>query len=160
MLQSMGSELDTTQGLNNNKYFYKIILLLTHTLSHIHVLFIHCVALRAPSTLCFLCLNGCLWPLGDPVEPPHSIFVCVCVCVCVCLPHCTTCGILVPWPEIKLRSSAAKALSPNHWTTREFLSQSFVFPEAAQNSSNRTQQMLAEKAQSLNSGPREEFLGV
>ena len=84
MLQSMGSELDTTQGLNNNKYFYKIILLLTHTLSHIHVLFIHCVALRAPSTLCFLCLNGCLWPLGDPVEPPHSIFVCVCVCVCVC----------------------------------------------------------------------------
>ena len=89
-----------------------------------------------------------------------SQHLCVCVCVCVCLPHCTTCGILVPWPEIKPRSSAAKAPSPNHWTTREFLSQSFVFPEASQNSSNRTQQMLAEKAHCLNSGPREEFLGV
>ena len=118
MPQSVGSELDTTQGLNNNKYFYKIILLLSYTLSHIPVLFIHCVALTAPSTLCFLCLNGCLWPLGDPVEPPHSIFV------CVCLPHCTAYGILVPWPGIKPRSSAAKALSPNHWTTREFPSQS------------------------------------
>ena len=29
-------------------------------------------------------------------------------------------GILVPWPEIEPASSAVRAWSPNHWTTREF----------------------------------------
>ena len=28
------------------------------------------------------------------------------------------CRILVPWLEIKLRSSAVRVLGPNHWTTR------------------------------------------
>ena len=30
------------------------------------------------------------------------------------------CGILVPWPGIEPRPTAVKALSRNHWTTREF----------------------------------------
>ena len=32
----------------------------------------------------------------------------------------TACGILVPGPGIEPGPSAVKALSPNHWTTREF----------------------------------------
>ena len=35
----------------------------------------------------------------------------------------TACGFLVPWPEIERAPSAVKALSPNHWTAREFLAQ-------------------------------------
>ena len=35
-------------------------------------------------------------------------------------PHCTACGILVPWPGIEFRPSVVKAWSPNPWTTREF----------------------------------------
>ena len=46
----------------------------------------------SPSS-CSLCLNACLWPLGDLVEPPHNSYV----CVCVCLPHWTTCGIWFPF---------------------------------------------------------------
>ena len=34
--------------------------------------------------------------------------------------HSVTCGILVPWPGIELRTLAVKAQSPNHWTAREF----------------------------------------
>ena len=29
------------------------------------------------------------------------------------------CGILAPGPGIEFRAKAVKALSPNHWTTRE-----------------------------------------
>ena len=72
-------------------------------------------------SLCSLCLNACLWPLGDLVEPPHNSYVCVCVCVFATLDNLWD---LVPFPGIKPRFSAAKALSPNHWTTREFPSQS------------------------------------
>ena len=36
------------------------------------------------------------------------------------LPHCTACGIFVPQPAIESRSSAPRAQSPNHWSTREF----------------------------------------
>ena len=35
-------------------------------------------------------------------------------------PHCTACGILVPWPGIEPMPSVVKVLSPYHWTTREF----------------------------------------
>ena len=33
--------------------------------------------------------------------------------------HCTTCGILVPQPEIKPVPPAVEVWSPNHWTVRE-----------------------------------------
>ena len=46
--------------------------------------------------------------------------MCVCVCVCVWFFGYAACGILVPQPGIKPRSSAVRAQSPNHWTTREF----------------------------------------
>ena len=36
------------------------------------------------------------------------------------LPHCTACWIFVPQPAIESRSSAPRAQSPNHWSTREF----------------------------------------
>ena len=57
------------------------------------------------------------------------IYVCVCVCVCVCvyiyffllgLCHCVACRILVPQPGIEPGPLAVRALSPNHWATREF----------------------------------------
>ena len=32
---------------------------------------------------------------------------------------CAACRILVPWPGVEPRPTAVKALSPNHWTTRE-----------------------------------------
>ena len=35
-------------------------------------------------------------------------------------PHCTACGILVPWPGIKPVPTVVEALNPNHWPTREF----------------------------------------
>ena len=35
------------------------------------------------------------------------------------------CGILVPQPGIETAPSAVKALSPNHWTAREFLPYKF-----------------------------------
>ena len=41
------------------------------------------------------------------------------------LPHHTACGILVPQPGTEPRSSAVKAQSPNHWTTREFPTQCY-----------------------------------
>ena len=34
--------------------------------------------------------------------------------------HCKACVILVPSPGIELGTTTVKALSPNHWTTREF----------------------------------------
>ena len=34
--------------------------------------------------------------------------------------HHVACGILVPWPGMETGSSAVKAQSPNHWTSREF----------------------------------------
>ena len=46
--------------------------------------------------------------------------VCVCVCVCAWFFGYAACEILVPQPGIKSRSSAVRAQSPNHWTTREF----------------------------------------
>ena len=36
------------------------------------------------------------------------------------VPHCMAFGILVPRPGIEPTPSAVKALSPNHWTAREF----------------------------------------
>ena len=39
--------------------------------------------------------------------------------------HCVACGILVPQPGIEPRAMAVKALTPNHWTTREFPERSF-----------------------------------
>ena len=46
-------------------------------------------------------------------------------------PHHKACGILVPWPGIKLRSPVLESWSLNHWTTRE-VPASFLlqFPEA------------------------------
>ena len=44
------------------------------------------------------------------------LFVCFFFWLC-----CMACGILVPQPGIKPRPMAVKALSPNHWTAREFL---------------------------------------
>ena len=35
-------------------------------------------------------------------------------------PCCAAFGILIPWPEIKPGPRTVKALSPNHWTTKEF----------------------------------------
>ena len=35
-------------------------------------------------------------------------------------PHCVACGILVPQPGFEPISPAVEALSPNHWTAREF----------------------------------------
>ena len=35
--------------------------------------------------------------------------------------HHAACGILVPQPGIKPGLPAVRVLSPNHWTTREFL---------------------------------------
>ena len=34
--------------------------------------------------------------------------------------HCAACGILVPQAGVESRPRAVKALSPNHWTAREF----------------------------------------
>ena len=39
-----------------------------------------------------------------------------------------TYGILVLWPGMEPVASAVKALSPNHWTTREFPTSLSVFP--------------------------------
>ena len=36
------------------------------------------------------------------------------------LPHRVARGILVPWPGVEPETSAVKAQSPNHWSTREF----------------------------------------
>ena len=56
------------------------------------------------------------------------IYVRVCVCVCVCFvlcsvlnfwPCCTTCGILVPQPGIKLIPPTVEAQSLNQWPTGE-----------------------------------------
>lgn len=52
-----------------------------------------------PSSLFFLCFH---W---DSVKP-FLLYL--------------TCKILVPQPEAELRALAAKVLSPNHWTVREF----------------------------------------
>ena len=107
-------------------------------------------------SLCSLCLNACLWPLGDLVEPPHNSYVCVCVCVC----HT---GQLVGFGSLSrdqtqvLSSESTESQSLDHQGIPITI---LVFPEAAQTSANRTQQILAEKAHRLNSGPREEFLGV
>ena len=35
------------------------------------------------------------------------------------LPHCMSCGILVPGPEFELVPPEVEAQSPNHWATRE-----------------------------------------
>ena len=37
------------------------------------------------------------------------------------------CGILVPPPGIKPMPPAVDALSPNHWTAREFRQSAFIF---------------------------------
>ena len=39
--------------------------------------------------------------------------------------HCVACIILIPQPGIEPVPLAAKALSPNHWTTSEFPSFTF-----------------------------------
>ena len=36
-------------------------------------------------------------------------------------PHCTACGILVPWPGIQPAPPALEARGLHHWTTREVL---------------------------------------
>ena len=41
------------------------------------------------------------------------------------LPRCMACGTLVPRPGIEPAPLAVKAWSPNHWTAREFTSDSF-----------------------------------
>ena len=44
---------------------------------------------------------------------PKKDFVCVCVCVWLC---CTECGILFPWPGMKILSPVLEAQRLNHWT--------------------------------------------
>ena len=41
--------------------------------------------------------------------------------VLISWPHCTACGILVPWPGIKPWHPALEAWSLNHWTARGVL---------------------------------------
>lgn len=41
--------------------------------------------------------------------------------------HCKACVILVPYPGIELGTTTVKALSANHWTTREFLRVTIIF---------------------------------
>ena len=54
----------------------------------------------------------------------HSpIFLCIFVLMYFFFffwPHCTACGILIPWPGIQPGPMAVKVQSPNHWTAREF----------------------------------------
>ena len=49
------------------------------------------------------------------------------VCVCVGWSCCMTFGILVLWPRIAPGPTAVKALSPNHWTAKEFPGHLFCF---------------------------------
>ena len=52
--------------------------------------------------------------------------VCLFVCLCFWLPH-TACGISVPRPGTEPGAMVVKALSPYHWTAREFPVFVFVF---------------------------------
>ena len=51
---------------------------------------------------------GLTWNLL-PTEPLYWLIDC-----------CVACGILVPWPRIKLGPTAVRVRSPKHRTTREF----------------------------------------
>ena len=51
--------------------------------------------------------NGRRWDIGS-----HLLILGLC---------CVACGIIVPLQGTEPVSSAVKAQSPNHWTTREFL---------------------------------------
>ena len=58
----------------------------------------------------------------------HTIFYSGCTIFWL---YHATCGILVPQPGIKPGPLAVRALSPNHWTTREFpWLHHFKFPPA------------------------------
>ena len=60
------------------------------------------------------------WIIYSKVAVPKSVGFLLLLFCFVFWPHHTACGILVTRPGTEPRSSAVRARSPNHWTTREF----------------------------------------
>ena len=61
------------------------------------------------------------------------------------LPHCVSCRILVPWPEIEPSAWAVGEQSPNHWTAREVPKRFFLIPSQGQRLNRHPRSMSTRK---------------